>query len=172
MRSYDDIYNPDYYVPDNRPKRPEKALDLERVKCALILCVVGVAALFLPYMTFPDEALVYYRNIEHNTYNLFAMYEIEEPYMYIAIALLVGFVLTAVFFLTDHPKLTLIPLFAVMLPAMTLLLGVLSSIAWDTNGKMTVCPPIQMCCTLILIILAFATKKVKIKPNKQQYGSY
>ena len=171
---------PDYHIPlckkererfmeqmaENERTAKKKPIELIRVKIALVLCVIGVITPFLPWINFSDRAVLYYSNIKQNTYSLFGYSQVESPYLIMGIILLACFVLTAVFFLTDHPKLSLIG----SIPA-TIAAGLLCSILSDyssNEGYMTAFPYVALGCSAMLIIMAIITKKANPKHTKEK----
>lgn len=124
------------------------AWSLITVKIAVVAAALAAVSLYLPWYT-------------NGTLNQSLMQRVNEnPDFYVGAVpvILVGIFLTVIFFLTNHPKLTLIG--DLLMSAMYLAFAVMETAGYH-DVRLAVGAYLYLIATLLLIVCAFATKKIR-----------
>ncbi len=143
----------------------KSAFRLITVKVALVLCAFIILSLFPTSLHFTDAGVMRYRDVEFNDYNIFGLSGIQKEFLYVAIAIIAGVVISAVLFLTDHPKLSLISSFAALMGAFVSYSVQESMTASDVS--ITAWSGITLFLCLVLFVMGFVVRKVNRKVRKQ-----
>ncbi len=148
----------------NAPVVRKKAIESVKVKIALGLCLVAIIAMLLPCVHFTDEAVLQYRDVDHNNYNIFDMARMVDVYIILGAVQFVGFLLAAVFFFTDHPKLSLLGSILGLFASFAITVSAAESSG--SGSSVTLWAVITILCALALIVFAFIIRKANPRRAK------